>query len=133
MIEEELKEIEEQYKATQERSNGSQSIQTEVSPAESYEELTERLLKVAESIQDSARQLGKDDIDLSPRIERIQTLKDECKLSTQVLDTNSSGVQQTEQSFQNQHDTSVSEKANKKPKEDQRNAQGRKKFHDCQN
>merc|ERR1711915_385287 len=68
MIEEELREIEEQYKATQERSNGSQSIQTEVSPAESYEELTERLLKVAESIQDSARQLGKDDIDLSPRI-----------------------------------------------------------------
>merc|ERR1711915_501905 len=115
MIEEELREIEEQYKATQERSNGSQIIQTELSPAESYEELTERLLKVAESIQDSARQLGKDDIDLSPRIERIQTLKDECKLSTPVPDTNSAGVQQT--------DTSVSEKANKMPKEDQRNGQ----------
>merc|ERR1711915_555951 len=123
MIEEELREIEEQYKATQERSNGSQSIQTEVSPAESYEELTERLLKVAESIQDSARQLGKDDIDLSPRIERVQTLKDECKLSTLVQDTNSSGVQQTEQSFPDQRDTSVSEKANKKPKEHQRNGQ----------
>ena len=79
MIEEELRQIEEQYKAVQDET-------TEViSPAESYEELTERLLKVAESIQDSAKRLGNDDIDLTPRIDRIQNLRDECHLSNQSL------------------------------------------------
>merc|ERR1712142_1338679 len=79
MIEEELRQIEEQYKAVQEQVSQDESANNAViSPAESYEELTERLLKVAESIQDSAKRLGNDDIDLTPRIDRIQNLRDEC-------------------------------------------------------
>merc|ERR1712142_354728 len=86
MIEEELRQIEEQYKAVQEQVSQDESANNEViSPAESYEELTERLLKVAESIQDSAKRLGNDDIDLTPRIDRIQNLRDECHLSNQSL------------------------------------------------
>jgi len=86
MIEEELRQIEEQYKAVQEQASQDESANNEViSPAESYEELTERLLKVAESIQDSAKRLGNDDIDLTPRIDRIQNLRDECHLSNQSL------------------------------------------------
>ena len=84
MIEEELRQIEEQYKAVQEQSSQDETAEV-MSPAESYEELTERLLKVAESIQDSAKRLGNDDIDLTPRIDRIQNLRDECQLSNQSL------------------------------------------------
>merc|ERR1711970_840233 len=74
----------EQYKAVQEQSSRDETAEV-ISPAESYEELTERLLKVAESIQDSAKRLGNDDIDLTPRIDRIQNLRDECQLSNQSL------------------------------------------------
>merc|ERR1711892_1453481 len=86
IIEEELRQIEEQYKAVQEQvgqdvTEGNEEIVT----TESYEELTERLLKVAESIQDSAKRLGNEDIDLAPRIDRIQNLRDECQLSNQSL------------------------------------------------
>merc|ERR1712106_1169685 len=86
IIEEELRQIEEQYKAVQEQvgqdvTEGNE----EIVPTESYEELTERLLKVAESIQDSAKRLGNEDIDLAPRIDRIQNLRDECQLSNQSL------------------------------------------------
>jgi len=85
-IEEELRLIEEQYKAVQEQASQDVTAGSEViTPAESYEELTERLLKVAESIQDSAKRLGNEDIDLSPRIDRIQSLRDECQLSNQSL------------------------------------------------
>merc|ERR1719153_240125 len=84
MIEEELRQIEEQYKAVQEQSGQDETAEV-MSPAESYEELTERLLKVAESIQDSAKRLGNDDIGLTPRIDRIQNLRDECQLSNQSL------------------------------------------------
>merc|ERR1719233_2183226 len=84
IIEEELRQIEEQYKAVQEQSSQDETAEV-MSPAESYEELTDRLLKVAESIQDSAKRLGNDDIDLTPRIDRIQNLRDECQLSNQSL------------------------------------------------
>merc|ERR1711970_553637 len=84
MIEEELRQIEEQYKAVQEQSSRDETAEV-ISPAESYEELSERLLKIAESIQDSAKRLGNDDIDLTPRIDRIQNLRDECHLSNQSL------------------------------------------------
>merc|ERR1719431_1329712 len=84
MIEEELRQIEEQYKAVQ-TSRDETANNEDMAPAESYEELTERLLKVAESIQDSAKRLGNDDIDLTPRIDRIQNLRDECQLSNQSL------------------------------------------------
>merc|ERR1711892_1399164 len=86
IIEEELRQIEEQYKAVQEQA--CQDVtegNEEIVPTESYEELTERLLKVAESIQDSAKRLGNEDIDLAPRIDRIQNLRDECQLSNQSL------------------------------------------------
>merc|ERR1712212_285968 len=86
IIEEELRQIEEQYKAVQEQTSRDETANNEdMAPAESYEELTERLLKVAESIQDSAKRLGNDDIDLTPRIDRIQNLRDECHLSNQSL------------------------------------------------
>merc|ERR1719431_880286 len=84
MIEEELRQIEEQYKAVQ-TSRDETANNEDMAPAESYEELTERLLKVAESIQDSAKRLGNDDIDLTPRIDRIQNLRDECQLPNQSL------------------------------------------------
>merc|ERR1712106_838196 len=86
IIEEELRQIEEQYKAVQEQA--CQDVtegNEEIVPTESYEELTERLLKVAESIQESAKRLGNEDIDLAPRIDRIQNLRDECQLSNQSL------------------------------------------------
>merc|ERR1712106_1046691 len=88
IIEEELRQIEEQYKAVQEQA--CQDVtegNEEIVPTESYEELTERLLKVAESIQESAKRLGNEDIDLAPRIDRIQNLRDECQLSNQSLAT----------------------------------------------
>jgi hypothetical protein len=86
IIEEELRLIEEQYKAVQEQACHDVTTGSEVmTPAESYEELTERLLKVAESIQDSAKRLGNEDIDLTPRIDRIQSQRDECQLSNQSL------------------------------------------------
>merc|ERR1711892_547386 len=86
IIEEELRQIEEQYKAVQEQA--CQDVtegNEEIVPTESYEELTERLLKVAESIQESAKRLGNEDIDLAPRIDRIQNLRDECQLSNLSL------------------------------------------------
>lgn len=86
IIEEELRLIEEQYKAVLEQA--SQDVTTgteEIIQTETYEELTERLLKVAESIQESAKRLGHEEIHLTPRIDRIQILRDECQVTNQSL------------------------------------------------
>eukprot|EP00092_Neocalanus_flemingeri_P092341 GFUD01117209.1.p1 GENE.GFUD01117209.1~~GFUD01117209.1.p1 ORF type:complete len:957 (+),score=367.57 GFUD01117209.1:371-2872(+) len=92
MIEDEFRLIEEQYKAVQEQENSNnQSCEDvgkeseEINTAEAYEELTERLLKVAQSIQESAKCLGSEEIDLSPRIDRIQLLRDECQVANQSI------------------------------------------------
>merc|ERR1719228_1174065 len=87
MIEDELKQIEEESKALQETlpkvknytENGNMTESEVTNTNETYEELTERLLKVASSIQESAKSLGQEEIDLSPRINKIQLLKDECQ------------------------------------------------------
>ena len=92
MIEDELRLIEEQNRALQEQENDMDqrcgdvaSGTEEMSTNETYDELTDRLLKVAHSIQESAKSLGKEEIDLSPRIEKIQLLKDECQVANQSI------------------------------------------------
>merc|ERR1719228_2785499 len=87
MIEDELKQIEEESKALQETlpkvknytENGNMTESEVINTNETYEELTERLLKVANTIQESAKSLGQEEIDLSPRINKIQLLKEECQ------------------------------------------------------
>eukprot|EP00092_Neocalanus_flemingeri_P045885 GFUD01051474.1.p1 GENE.GFUD01051474.1~~GFUD01051474.1.p1 ORF type:complete len:850 (-),score=336.01 GFUD01051474.1:8-2302(-) len=112
MIEDEFRLIEEQYKAVQEQENSNnQSCEDvvkeseEINTAEAYEELTERLLKVAQSIQESAKCLGSEEIDLSPRIDRIQLLRDECQVanqSIQVKDNNDKKVTTEKEEKHNQ-------------------------------
>eukprot|EP00092_Neocalanus_flemingeri_P072390 GFUD01089128.1.p1 GENE.GFUD01089128.1~~GFUD01089128.1.p1 ORF type:complete len:869 (-),score=349.02 GFUD01089128.1:50-2341(-) len=112
MIEDEFRLIEEQYKAVQEQENSNNEScedvgkeSEEINTAEAYEELTERLLKVAQSIQESAKCLGSEEIDLSPRIDRIQLLRDECQVanqSIQVKDNNDKKVTTEKGEKQNQ-------------------------------